>query len=156
MSKEKQHEKSADFKLERYKYILQQLNSLNENVHKFLALYQALATAVIGGCVAIIVGWKGMSINVEAAKLGIRGLIGLLSILTIFIIFFLVSGVLSWYDYRREEVKLLDEVVGEGFRRPPNARNFWRWSETYLILFLIIIIIVIYSYIETKVIPKLQ
>ena len=35
-----------EFKLERYKYILQQLQILNENAHRYLTLFQTLATAI--------------------------------------------------------------------------------------------------------------
>ena len=48
MSNEEKN-RGSEFKLERYKYVLQQLNSLNENHHKYLTLYQTLMTAVIGG-----------------------------------------------------------------------------------------------------------
>jgi hypothetical protein len=53
-----EEDKSVEFELERYKYILQQLHSLNENHHKYLPLYQTLATAVMGGGIFIFVSWK--------------------------------------------------------------------------------------------------
>lgn len=36
-----------EFALERYRYILQQIHAVNENAHRFLALYQTLATALV-------------------------------------------------------------------------------------------------------------
>jgi hypothetical protein len=48
----------AEFKLERYKYILNEIHFLNENIHKYLSLFQTLATAVAGGAAAIFVGWR--------------------------------------------------------------------------------------------------
>lgn len=39
--------KADDYKLERYKFILQQLNSLNETTQKYITLFQTLATAVL-------------------------------------------------------------------------------------------------------------
>jgi len=144
------------FKLERYKYILQQLNLLNENAHKYLALYQALATAIVGGCIALFVSWRGMQLNAEAAKIGIRAFLWLFIILTVFIIFSIIVSVFSWFDYRKEEVWLLDKEVGIGFRKLPRKSNFWRWSETYLTSFLITVAAVTYLFIEYKVIPLIK
>jgi hypothetical protein len=36
-----------EFKLERYKYILKQSHFFNENIHKYLSLFQVLATALV-------------------------------------------------------------------------------------------------------------
>ena len=36
----------SEFALERYKYILQQIHTVNENVYRFLAIYQTLAVAL--------------------------------------------------------------------------------------------------------------
>lgn len=145
-----------EYKIERYKYILQQLSNLNENVHKYLSLYQTLATAITGGCIAVFVSWKTLQINAEVAKVGIRGLLGLFIILTIYILFSIIVGIISWIDYRKEEVELLDREVEIGFRKPPKEINFWRWSESYLIAFLLIVLIVVYVFVEYKVLPLIK
>jgi hypothetical protein len=146
-------DKSGDYKLERYKYILQQLHSLNENNHKYLSLYQALVTAVIGGGIAIFVGWKELKIDAATARVGIRGLLGLLVILTLFVCILIIVGIFSWFDYRREEVKLLKQEVDSSFRQKPKLGNIWRWSETYLILFIIVMMVIIYIFVEWRLIP---
>ena len=46
---------AINFKLERYKYILGQINFLNENLHKYLTLFQTLATAIVSAAVAVFV-----------------------------------------------------------------------------------------------------
>jgi hypothetical protein len=147
---------STGFKLERYKYILQQLNSLNENTHKYLSLYQTLATAVIAGGIAVLVGWKELKIDAETAKVGIRGLLGLLLILTLFVIGSVLSNIYSWMDYRNEEVELLDKEVYKGFRPRPNIKNLWRWHETYLLLFILGVLITIFYFAECKVMPLIN
>jgi hypothetical protein len=155
MSKEEKN-KGGEFKLERYKYVLQQLNSLNENHHKYLTLYQTLATAVIGGGIFIFISWKELKIDAATARLGIRALLGLLALLTLFVLISIVVGIFSWFDYRKEEVDLLRKEVGISFRQPPSLKNFWRWSEVYLVTFLILILISIYTFVEYKLIPLIQ
>src|SRR5579864_2679270 len=98
-----------DFKLERYKYILQQLHTLNENGHKYLALFQTLATFIVGGGTYLFVSWHSLHISPDVARTSMQGLVGMLTLLTIFILSSLLSGIFSWVDYRQEEVKLLDE-----------------------------------------------
>ncbi|NOK61737.1 MAG: hypothetical protein GFH27_549313n145 [Chloroflexi bacterium AL-W] len=146
-------EHSIEFKLERYKYILREIHTLNENMHKYLNLFQALATVVIGGGVGLFAAWRGLNITAEIVQTGIRGLLGLLIILTLFAAVSLFAAFWSWFDYRREEVALLNEMVGPGFRNPPRLSNFWRWQETYLVAFLIIIVSGVYWYVEYRVIP---
>ncbi|MEM8529579.1 MAG: hypothetical protein AAGF95_01975 [Chloroflexota bacterium] len=153
IAERKRVDHSMAFKLERYKYILQEIHTLNENMHKYLNLFQALATVIIGGGVGLFAAWRGLNITAEIAQTGIRGLLGLLIILTLFAAISLFAAFWSWFDYRREEVELLNEMVGPGFRNPPRLSNFWRWQETYLVAFLFIIVSGVYWYVEYRVIP---
>lgn len=146
----------SEFKLERYKYILQQLNALNENIHKYLTLFQALLTAVVGGIVTVFVSWKNLKIEVESARLGIQGLLGLQVLLSLFVVVSIVSGMFSWFDYRNEEVKLLEAAVKSGFRRKPSLRNFWRWYETYMIIFILGATIFIYCFVANNLLPAMK
>lgn len=47
-----------EFALERYRYILQQIHATNENAHRFLAIYQTLATTLVGAALALFVGYR--------------------------------------------------------------------------------------------------
>jgi hypothetical protein len=67
-----------------------------------------------------------------------------------------LAGVYSWFDYRREEVNLLNEVVRPGFRMPPKARNFWRWYETYVVVLMLIIVALAYFFVERVMIPAIS
>lgn len=145
-----------DFKLERYKYILNQINALNENLHKYLTLFQTLATAILSAVVAVVVGWPKLGINAGVARLGIRSLLGILVILALFVIFSVLSGVFSWMDYRREEVALLDQVVGKGFRDAPKARNLWRWYETQAVIFILFFVLTVWIVAEWWIMPVIQ
>jgi hypothetical protein len=151
-----QEELAANFKLERYKYILGQLNSLNENLHKYLTLFQTLTTAIVSAGVAVFVSWQKLGITASMAQLSIRILLGLLVILAAFVILSVISGVFSWLDYRREEVKLLDKTVETGFRSLPNVKNFWRWYETYVVVFVLSVVIIALVFVERQVLPQIQ
>ena len=145
-----------DFNLERYKYILQQLNALNDNLHKYLTLYQTLTTAIISAIVAVLVGWPKLGIGPYVAKLGIRSLVIVLVLLGIFVIVSMLSGVASWMDYRREEVNLLTQAVGPGTRETPKFGNLWRWYETYAVLFVLLSEIAIVYFVESWIMPTIQ
>lgn len=145
--------KAADFELERYKFILQEIRFLNENTHKYLTLFQTLATAIIGGGVALFVGWKNLKLTPEMARVGIESLLALFSLLSIFVIFLILAGIFSWFDYRREECELLDKAVEPSFRKPPTANNFWRWQETQFIVFVGIVAITVIVYVRCWVLP---
>jgi hypothetical protein len=128
---------TAEFQLERYKYILQQLNPTNENVHRYLAIYQTLATALGGGALLVFASRSSWNITPGTARASILGLLGLLTLVGLFSAMLIVVGILNWLDYRREECALTDEAVRPGFRKPPNVRNFMRWHETYIVLFIV-------------------
>lgn len=147
---------AVQFQLERYKFILGELHSLNENIHKYLTLFQALATAVVAAGAALFVGWRKLEISAEVARITIQALLGLLIILAMFIVLSILSGVFSWLDYRNEEVKLLDNVVAPGTRARPSLGNFWRWHETYLLLFMFVIIIGSFLFTQCIVVPAIK
>src|ERR1044072_4102325 len=156
MSMEPDKQKATEFKLERYKYILQQLNSLNENHHKYVTLFQTLSAAVLGAGVALFVAWRELKIYAQTARVGLRGLFGLFLLLVVFLAASIVVSVISWIDYRKEEVDLLNAEVGVGFRKLPDIRNFWRWPEFYLLISLLAVAIIVYIFLEYGFIPLIK
>lgn len=144
-----------DFALERYKYILQQINAVNENVYRFLAIYQTLATALVGGALALFVGYRKWGIQPSVARAGMIGLMLLTTVIAAFAILLIIVGMLNWWDYRREECELTDVAVRPGFRRPPQKRNLFRWYETYIVLFIAGSIAFLWSYMLSFILPKL-
>ena len=125
-----------DFSLERYKYILQQINAANEYVYRFLAIYQTLAVALVGGALALFVGYRKWQIPAPVARSGIVGVMWLVTIIAAFVTLLIIIGILNWLDYRHEECDLTDTAVRPGFRKRPQSRNFFRWYETYIVLFI--------------------
>jgi hypothetical protein len=127
---------SGDIVVERYKFILQQIHASNENVYRFLAIYQGLATALATAGVTLFVGYGKWRLDVHVAKTGLSALLWLLIVVAAFTILLVLAGVLSWFDYRKEECVLTDQAIYPGYRTPPRWRNFYRWYETYIVLFI--------------------
>ncbi|MFJ8020516.1 hypothetical protein [Streptomyces sp. NPDC096311] len=130
-----------EFALERYRYILQQIHAVNENVHRFLAIYQTLATALVGAAVALFVGYRKWEVAPDVARGGVIGLLILATVVAAFTCMLIVVGALTWLDYRNEECDITDEVVGLGFRARPRSGNLLRWYETYVLLFIVVSVV---------------
>ena len=142
--------------LERYKYILQQIHMINENVYRFLAVYQTLAVAIVGGGLALFVGYRKWHIATSVARTGIVGLMWLLTIVAAFAMLLIVIGVLNWWDYRKEECELTEEAVRPGFRKPPQLRNVFRWYETYIVLFIAGSVAFLWAYALAFILPAMK
>lgn len=64
-----------EFALERYRYILQQIHAVNENAHRFLTLYQTLATALVSAALLLFVGYQKWDVAPDTARGGVIGLL---------------------------------------------------------------------------------
>ncbi len=129
---------TSDFSLERYRFILQQIHTVNENLYRFLAIYQGLATTLVGGVVALFVGYRRWGISPLTARDGVIGLLLLTTVTAAFTTMLIAVGVFAWLDYRNEECDLTDEMVRPGFRTRPRVGNVLRWYETYMLLFIVL------------------
>lgn len=92
----------------------------------------------------------------EIARAGLKGLLSLLTILALFVCALILVGIFSWMDYRKEEADFLRDEVGLGFREYPNLKNFWRWYETYYVVFILIFIIAAHIIVKTELLPMLK
>ncbi|MET8000179.1 hypothetical protein [Nonomuraea glycinis] len=145
-----------EFSLERYKYILQQIHTVNENVYKFLAIYQTLASTLVAAGLALFVGYRTWGITPAVTRSGIVGLMLLVTVIGFFTAVLIVIGVFAWLDYRKEECELTDRIVHEGFRKSPQLGNFIRWYETYIILFIIGSLGFMWGYALTVILPQIH
>ncbi|MFJ7334872.1 hypothetical protein ACIQUU_16670 [Streptomyces sp. NPDC101116] len=134
-----------EFALERYRYILQQIHAVNENAHRFLAIYQTLATALTGAMLALFIGYRRWDIEPAIARGGMVGLLVLTTVVAAFTITQVLVGALAWLDYRNEECDLTDEMVSPHFRKRPKPGNFFRWYETYVMSFIVASMIAMWS-----------
>ncbi|MEU1941375.1 hypothetical protein ABZ554_02690 [Streptomyces sp. NPDC020125] len=130
-----------EFALERYRYILQQIHAVNENAHRFLAIYQTLATTLLGAALALFVGYRKWELAPATARGGVIGLLTLTTMVAAFTVTLIVVGAVAWLDYRNEECDITDEMVGPGFRKRPRPGNFLYWYETYVLLFIAVSVI---------------
>ncbi|HWW75183.1 MAG TPA: hypothetical protein VNZ44_07305 [Pyrinomonadaceae bacterium] len=148
---------AKEFKLERYKYILGQINFLNESLHKYLTLFQTLATAILAAGVAVFVSWRKLEITAEVAQLAIHSLMLLLGLLAFYVVASIFAGIFSWWDYRKDEVKLLKTLGGTPFREPPEFKgNVLRWYETQAILFIAVVTFAAIYFVEYYIIPLIH
>lgn len=149
-------EETPAIEAERYKYILQQIHTVNENVYRFLAIFQTLVTAIVTAALALFVSYSKWGISPSTARTGVTGLLILATVIAAFTLLLVVVGVLSWLDYRREECELTARYLEPGFRKPPRVGNFYRWYETYVIIFIIAVTITIWILGEVLIIPKIK
>ncbi|MFE5394987.1 hypothetical protein ACFQ9U_10515 [Streptomyces sp. NPDC056568] len=145
-----------DFALERYRYILQQIHTVNENAHRFLAIYQTLTTTLVGAALTLFVGYEKWAIDPATARDGIVGLLIVATLVAIFTITLIAAGAASWLDYRNEECDITDEMVGPGFRERPKPANFLRWYETYVSLFIVCSMVLMWVLVVTFVLPAVK
>lgn len=144
-----------EFGLERYKFILQQIQILNENVYRFLAIYQTLASALVGAGLTLFVGYRKWGIQASTARIGVTGLMWLITLIAGFTVFLIIAGIFNWLDYRREECDLTDSFVHKGFREAPQLRNFMRWYETHIILFIAASIMFLWLFVVNFILPAM-
>ncbi|MEV4831486.1 hypothetical protein AB0K25_24610 [Micromonospora sp. NPDC049257] len=146
----------SELHVERYKFILQQLHSLNENVYKILGIYQSLSTVLAGAGVALFVGYRKWELSPELARSGMIGIATLLTIAASFTILLIVVGMVSWFDYRNEEYHFLTEVCGLAFRSKPSLRNIFRWYEPHVIGFIIISTLALWMLVVLLMLPVMK
>lgn len=148
--------KAADFKLERLKYVLSQQAFLNEHSHKYLTVFQSIVTAIVLAGVAVFMSWEKLSIPAEVARAAMRALELLLGATGAFVFVVIATNVASWWDYREEEVEILDTTVGKGFRKAPSLNGIWRWYEAWLMLLVLIVVVGSISYVEHSILPLIR
>ncbi|MEV5977257.1 hypothetical protein [Streptomyces sp. NPDC052114] len=135
---------------------MQQIHAVNENTHRFLALYQTLATALVSAALAVFVGYREWGLEPATARGGVIGLLVLVTLVAAFTSMLIVVGALAWLDYRNEECDITEKHVGPGFRARPRPGNFMRWYETYLLLFIIVSMIVMWMIAAVFLLPAMR
>lgn len=157
LARDEMHRRAIhEFSIERYRYILSQISALNENVYRFLAIYQALATTTVGAAILLFVNYKRWGMEPGTARVGVLSLLVLETIVAAFTALLILVGVLSWIDYRREECELTDVAVALNFRKAPNVGNFFRWYETYIIAFIMVSAIVMWIFAYSFIFPRIK
>ncbi|MBS7457364.1 hypothetical protein [Coralloluteibacterium stylophorae] len=120
-----------DFMLERYKYVLEQKKFLNKTTLALLAIYQAGLALVVGAHYRLWTALAEERVSEGFASAASDGLLMLLWVLALFSVSMLISGILSWLDYRHAEALMEDEYLG-GSRPLPKIGRLFHWYETYV------------------------
>src|SRR4051794_11854569 len=81
-----------EFYLTRYKYLLDQIKATDENIYKFLSLYQALATALFGAIIALFVGHGNFQIDALSARGGVLLVMSLITVVALFSVILILCG----------------------------------------------------------------
>ena len=145
----------TEFALERYKFILEQIHTVNENLYRFLAIYQTLATTLAGGALTIFVGYRHWDISAATARGGVVGLLALVTVIAGFTTVLIAVGVIAWLDYRQEECDLTDEMIRPGFRSRPSTANIFRWYELYVLIYIWASVLAMWLLAELLVLPAM-
>jgi hypothetical protein len=156
MTEQIDSEAARQIMVERYKYILDQIKSTNDNVYRFLAIYQALATAIAGAGMLLFVNYRNWKVPPAVVRLGLEGAASILSVVAGFTILLILIGVWTWLDYRNEECDVADRIVGVGFRSRPKVGNFFRWYETYIVVFIGTTVVVVWVFVEALLVPAVR
>ena len=141
--------------VERYKYILQQIHQVNENVYRFLAIYQTIVTALTTAAIVLFVNYPTWNIAPGLARTGVYALVLLATAVAAFTVMMIAVGVMSWIDYRKEECELVQVYLPASFRQLPRLRNFYRWYETYITLFVIVLTILLWVAADKILFPRI-
>lgn len=141
------------YKVERLKFILQEISRLNDNTRFILTLYQSLLTAIVGLGIYIFVFWNDDKVDSNIAYVSINSLKYLIGVISLFTLFRLLANIISWIDFRKEEVAFLDAEIEIGFRKSPRLANFWRWDEFHISLLIIIITLLVFVFTNSQILP---
>ncbi|MFD9236422.1 hypothetical protein ACFWB3_14280 [[Kitasatospora] papulosa] len=135
---------------------MQQIHAVNENAHRFLAIYQTLATTLVGAALAVFVGYRQWHVEPGTARAGVIGLLALVTVVAAFTVTLIVVGAVAWVDYRNEECDITDEMVGPGFRKRPRPGNLIRWYETYVLLFILVSVFTMWILVGFLILPEIK
>lgn len=122
--------------VERYKYILDQKKSFFSATFKILTLYQAVLLAVSALQFRIIEKFLDGSVDASLAAISTWSIYWMHSILAFTCIASLVSGIISWLRYKKDEYEIekqfsIEEKVPTGGRSYLKALS---WFESWIMV----------------------
>jgi len=139
----------------RYQHILGQIQSVNENVFRFLAIYQTLISALVAGQVLLFINHQRWSLSPSTTRIALIAILVLETLVGVFSSLMIIIGIWNWLDYRSEECDISDAILGRSFRRRPSPSNWYRWYETYMVAFIFFSVIALWILVEVWMIPAL-
>jgi hypothetical protein len=127
--------------LERYKYLLSKIQFLDSSLYKNIDFASKFIISACSVVFATIMAYKAEKIDLISLQLGLLSISYIISFVCIIFVAITVSILLSWKDYRNEEVALLKKLDIDIGRKPPTYNNFMRWTESWFIVGLLLIFV---------------
>ena len=131
--------------VERYKYITSKIRDLDNAFEKNMVSSGKYITAIFGFLTAAVYAAKTSKITDETLVLAMNISSAMAIFICLLFIAITISGILSWIDYRKEEIEFFTHVEINIGRKPPNIANFYRWNEFWYVVALFIIGIIAYN-----------
>ncbi|WP_417835202.1 hypothetical protein [Thalassospira xiamenensis] len=125
--------KENDLTLERYKYILDQKRWLNQVSFRLTSMFQLIAIAIFVGQYKVILDHSNGMVSKDIAVSASMVLLLVSVMVSVFGIGMVVSGMFSWFQYKKEEVNI-EILSGDLQSELPKFWNFVRWYESYIIV----------------------
>lgn len=128
--------------VERYKFIQEKIKKLDSQFEQSLnTMLKTIIALVAFGVAVLLAKLEGKIQSESIVLLAIQTIGLLLSISSIFHLLTNLAVMFSWWDYRKEEVELLNQVGCNLNRSKPVIciKKVLRWHETYLLLLLFLL-----------------
>jgi hypothetical protein len=145
-----------DYWMERHKFVLQQIQISNETPYKILTAFQTLETVVATAVAALMVGYRKWELDPNAAHVSLLWLSLLFTGIAVVSFVLVVVNVANWAQYRREECRVVRQMTGNDLREKPRFRNFYRWSETYILILIVLIVVLFWVGVVMIVYPQIR
>jgi energy-coupling factor transporter transmembrane protein EcfT len=134
--------------IERYKYVLEQKRSLNQNTFTILTIFQGGAAVLVAAQYSVCVELLKTPATKHVAFVASCVVITLFVLLGVFSIIFIVGGISNWFRYKNEQSNIETEIFEIPSQSSKNL-NLLTWYETYVIA-VIVIILAMCVYVEIE------
>lgn len=130
--------------VERYKFILDKIKYLDTRHQDHFNTVLKILMALITFVVAVIMAGIEEKISLIAVEFSISAAGVMLAFTSFFFLFMSIAVSMSWYNYRDEEVELLNKIKCDLNRDMPELtfKTVMRWNETHLMILLTILSII--------------
>lgn len=130
--------------LERYKFIQDKIKFLDNVLHINMNLVIKILIGIFTVILSIfLIHLKQPDlVSPQAIIIALQFSSALVALTTFVFLLMTIANVLSWIDYRKEEVELLEKFGGEFIRKPADKKKFLSWQETWFSFALLFILIV--------------
>lgn len=129
--------------IERYKFIQEKIHFLDKILHININLIVKILIGVFTFILSVfLIHIKQPALISQASvTLSLQFSSILISLTSLIFLLMTISNIFAWFDYRKDEVQLLEKFGGDFKRTEPKAKNFLMWQETWFSIALLIILI---------------